>query len=152
MNYSFKVPCCKDKLQSIRDFVTNILAHYNLSEVDAHQLVLAVDEVCANLMIHSHHCNPDESIELIINVEEGAGITFEIRDEGAGFDICDYQEPDLNEIIGTKRKGGVGLMLVRRIMDHIEFDCCAKKRHNIYRLRKSITFSPKPPLLANKKA
>ncbi|WPP48849.1 ATP-binding protein [Catalinimonas niigatensis] len=152
MNYSFKVPCCKDRLQSIRDFVANILANYNLSEVDAHQLVLAVDEVCANLMIHSHHCNPKESIELIINIEEGAGITFEIRDEGAGFDICDYKEPNLNDIIGTKRKGGIGLMLVRRIMDHIEFDCCAKKQHNIYRLRKSISFSPKPPLLINKKA
>ncbi len=152
MNYSFKVPCCKDKLQSIRDFVTNILGSYNLSEVDMHQLVLAVDEVCANLMIHSHHCNPDESIELIISVEEGAGITFEIRDEGAGFNICDYQEPDLKDIIGTKRKGGVGLMLVRRIMDRIEFDCCDKKQHNIYRLSKSVTFSPKSPLLLNKKA
>lgn len=146
MNYSFKVPCCKDKLQSIRDFVNNILSHYNLSEVETHQLVLAVDEVCANLMIHSHHCNPDESIELVIRVEEGAGITFEIRDEGVGFNFCEYQEPDLNEIIGTQRKGGVGLMLVRRIMDQIEFDCCSKKRHNIYRLRKSITFTPKSPL------
>jgi serine/threonine-protein kinase RsbW len=146
MTYSFKVPCCKDKLQSIRDFVTNILSNYNLSDVEAHQLVLAVDEVCANLMIHSHHCNPDESIELRICVEEGSSIIFEIRDEGTGFNFCEYKEPDLNEIIGTKRKGGVGLMLVRRIMDKIEFDCCNKKHHNIYRLRKSITFTPKFPL------
>jgi len=142
MNYSFKVPCCKDKLQSIRDFVANILIHYNLSEVEAHQLVLAVDEVCANLMIHSHNCNPDESIELIIRVEEGEGITFEIRDEGVGFNLAEYKEPKLEDIIGTGKKGGVGLMLVKRIMDHIEFDCCAKKRHNVYRLRKSIVFSP----------
>jgi len=146
MTYSFKVPCCKDKLQSIRDFVTNILSNYNLSDVEAHQLVLAVDEVCANLMIHSHHCNPDENIELRIRVEEGRGITFEIRDEGTGFNFCEYKEPDINEIIGTKRKGGVGLMLVRRIMDQIEFDCCTKKHHNIYRLRKSLTFTPKSPL------
>jgi serine/threonine-protein kinase RsbW len=146
MNYSFKVPCCKDKLQSIRDFVKNILDHYDLSEVDTHQLVLAVDEVCANLMIHSHHCNPDESIELLISVDEKNGITFEIRDEGAGFNITDYREPDLKDIIGTRRKGGVGLMLVRRIMDHIEFDCCAKKRHNVYRLRKTISLSTKKSL------
>lgn len=146
MTYSFKVPCCKDRLQSIRDFVTNILSHYDLSDVDAHQLVLAVDEVCANLMIHSHHCNPHENIELNIRVEENSGITFEIRDEGTGFDFCSYKEPDLNEIIGTKRKGGVGLILVRRIMDKIEYDCCTKKHHNIYRLRKSITFTSKSPI------
>ncbi|MFP4503575.1 MAG: ATP-binding protein [Cyclobacteriaceae bacterium] len=133
-------------MQSIRDFVKNILGHYNLSEVDTHQLVLAVDEVCANLMIHSHHCNPDESIELVIHVDEKTGITFEIKDEGAGFNFTDYHEPDLKEIIGSGRKGGVGLMLVRRIMDHIEFDCCAKKKHNVYRLRKSIILNDKRTL------
>lgn len=143
MIYSFKVPCCKDRLQSIREFVTNILSNYSLSDVDTHQLVLAVDEVCANLMIHSHHCNPDENIELIVRVEEGQDITFEIRDEGRGFNICEYKEPKIGDIIGAKRKGGVGLMLVRRIMDHIEFDCCAKKQHNVYRLRKSLSFSSK---------
>ena len=87
MNHSIKVPCCKDELQNIRDFIQDKLKHYSLSEITVCQLVLAVDEVCSNLMIHSHQCDPDHSIELSIKVEDHTGITFEIRDKGKGFNF-----------------------------------------------------------------
>ncbi len=138
MNYSFKVPCCKDKLQSIRDFIYNTLQHYDISEVELSQMVLAVDEVCANLMIHSHQCNPKESLELVIVVKDKESVTFEIRDKGAGFNIKNYKEPCLEQIIREKKKGGIGLLLVKRIMDHIEFSYNAKTSRNIYRLHKMI--------------
>ncbi|MTI19439.1 ATP-binding protein, partial [Fulvivirga sp. RKSG066] len=70
MKYSYKVPCKKEKLRSIRDFVREVLEKHGLSEIDVSTLVLAIDEVCANLMIHSHGCNPKESIELQIKVNK----------------------------------------------------------------------------------
>lgn len=138
MNYNFKVPCCKDKLQSIRDFIFTTLQHYDISEVELSQMVLAVDEVCANLMIHSHQCNPKENLELLIVVKDNKGVVFEIRDKGAGFNFKNYKEPCLEQIIREKKKGGIGLLLVKRIMDHIEFSYNAKTCCNIYRLHKAI--------------
>ena len=121
MNYRYKVKCNKNKLKEIREFVTGVLQGYSLTEVDINKMVLAVDEVCANLIIHSYKCDPTETIELSIDVHENDCITFEIIDRGLGFNICNYKEPSLSEVVKKKKKGGIGLMLVRRIMDDIEF-------------------------------
>lgn len=134
MNYRYKACCSKQKLKEIRDFVTAVLQKYHLSDVETNNLVLAVDEICANLIIHSHDCNPSEYIELLINVKENEGITFEIYDYGIGFNPNRYQEPSLKEIVKEKKKGGIGLMLVKRIMDDVEFK--SDSRQNVCRLYK----------------
>jgi serine/threonine-protein kinase RsbW len=122
-------------LGDIRDFLEKVLSENNVPEVTVGTLVLAVDEVCANLIIHSHKCNEKEHIELKVDVNKHDGITFYIIDRGDGFNISDYEEPSLSEIVKQKRKGGIGLMLVRRIMDEIEFT--KVKQKNVYRLHKN---------------
>lgn len=130
MEYSCKVPCVKDKLKEIRKFINDSLHNHGLSDLDISTLVLAIDEVCANLIIHSHQCNPNDSLEVVIIIEADKGITFKIIDHGVGFDINQYIEPSLDELVTKKRKGGVGLILVKKIMDDIEFEkvkdtnCC----------------------------
>lgn len=134
MQYKFEAPCCKDQLRSIRNFVSDVLSQFKLSGLEINSMVLAVEEVCANLMIHSHQCNPKDKIKVHINIEPDNGITFKIIDEGEGFDINGYKEPSIHEIIKQKKKGGLGLMLVRRIMDDIEYK--REPSHNTYQLFK----------------
>lgn len=136
MEYSFKVPCSKSKLGDIREFLQRVLRENSIPDVTVNTLILAVDEVCANLIIHSHKCNPEEHIELKVKVDADTEITFDIIDHGDGFNIVDYKEPLISDIVKQKRKGGIGLMLVRRIMDDIELIQGNKK--NVYRLHKKI--------------
>lgn len=136
MEYRFKVPCSKSKLGDIREFLQQVLSENSIPEVTVNTLVLAVDEVCANLIIHSHNCNPDHHIELKVRVNGKSKITFDIIDHGIGFNIGDYKEPSISDIVNQKRKGGIGLMLVRRIMDEIEL--IKGKKKNVYRLHKKI--------------
>ena len=134
MVYKTKFPCVKDRLSEIRVFLSDVLTKHSIPEVEQNALILAVDEVCANLIIHSHNCNPEEHIELKIDIDDGSEITFEIKDKGTGFNIAEYQEPNISDIVKQKRKGGIGLMLVRPIMDEIEL--VKGKKQNIYRLYK----------------
>ena len=136
MKYSYKVPCRKEKLRDIRSFVKEVLDKHGLSEIDASTLVLAIDEVCANLIIHAHKCNAKDSIELQIAVSHQNGIVFDIIDNAEIFDIGQYEEPKLEDIIKKQRKGGLGLILVKRIMDDIEIIRDSPK--NICRLTKRI--------------
>jgi len=136
MEYKFKVPCSKNKLGEIREFLQRVLSENSIPEVTVNTLILAVDEVCANLIIHSHKCNPEEHLELKVKVDRSSEITFDIIDRGDGFNIGDYKEPLISDIVKQKRKGGIGLMLVRRIMDEIELIEGEKK--NVYRLHKKI--------------
>ena len=125
----------KEKLRDIRMFVSGSLKNHALPDVQISTLVLAVDEVCANLIIHSHKCNPKEYIEISITIDTDS-IVFDIIDNGAGFDISNYNEPSLGEIVKKKRKGGLGLILVRKIMDKIEM--ITEDNQNICRLVKII--------------
>jgi serine/threonine-protein kinase RsbW len=136
MEYKYKVPCSKSRLSDIRGFLAGVLSENNLPEATIGALVLAVDEVCANLIIHSHHCNEQEFIELQVDINKKEGVTFKIIDQGEGFNIGEYEEPDISEIVRSKRKGGMGLMLVRRIMDDMEL--IQEGDRNIYRLHKNI--------------
>jgi serine/threonine-protein kinase RsbW len=136
MDNQLKVPCKKEKLKDVRVFVENLLHAHQIPEIEAGEMVLAVDEVCANLMIHSHQCNPKKHIGVKINVLEGKEVVFEITDYGVGFNFCRYKEPSLDDIIKEKKKGGVGLILVKRIMDHMEF--IRKANRNIYRMVKKL--------------
>lgn len=136
MKTKLTISCNKTNLLKIRQFVSNALTSYSVQELEAHKIILAVDEVCANLIIHSNDCNPDQKIHVSLTKESGSKIIFTIKDTGHSFNYQSYQEPSMNEIISSKRKGGVGLMLVKRIMDKIEFS--KEENCNICRLTKKI--------------
>jgi serine/threonine-protein kinase RsbW len=138
MKYSIKVPCCKSKLKTIRSFVDETLGQYVLSDIDLNMLVLAVDEVCANLIVHTDTDDnmSDECIVLNIVVRKNT-IVFEVIDhKDHGFDFSNYREPKLEDLVKTRRKGGLGLMLVRRIMDDVEFK--TKDHINVCRMVKKM--------------
>ncbi len=135
MEYRFKVSCSKNRLGDIRQFIKKVLEKHKVSDLEKNTIVLAVDEVCANLIIHSHNCNPTEQLELRVNIIN-KNVTFDIIDKGVGFNIENYKEPSIVDIVRQKKKGGIGLMLVRRIMDDIEF--IEGDKMNVYRLHKRL--------------
>ena len=137
MENKLTISCSKQNLAKIRQFVADILHGQAIEEVEAHKLVLAVDEICANLIIHSNHCNPTQTIEVYVDFEPAEQVTFVIRDQGISFNLSTYAEPSLDEIVSSRRKGGVGLMLVKRIMDKIEFS--TEKNYNICKLTKKLS-------------
>jgi serine/threonine-protein kinase RsbW len=136
MKHHLTISCKKDNLTVIRQFVSESLGQYEISDIEKHKMILAIDEVCANLIIHANQCDAKESLEVDLNVKPHREVVFTIMDSGTGFDITQYQEPSMNEIISSKRKGGLGLMLVKRIMDQIEFT--TEKNHNICKLIKQL--------------
>jgi len=135
MKHELKLYCDTSRLSDLRIFLSEILQNTSLSEIEQHQVTLAVDEVCANLIIHSHGCNGEEYIQ--ISVEKDAGLLkIEIRDFGEGFNITEYREPEINHVKKAKRKGGLGIILVKKIMDKIEFETSGKQ--NTCRLFKNL--------------
>lgn len=139
MNYNFKVGCSVENLKNVRDFIRASLKNYPISELDISEIVLAVDEMCSNLIIHAHHCNPDDLFELIIHVDKNRPLVFELIDDGTVFDINEFTTPAIDNIVHEKRKGGLGIRLVKSIMDTVEYK--KYEGRNICRLVKSVHFT-----------
>ncbi|MBL7833725.1 MAG: ATP-binding protein [Cyclobacteriaceae bacterium] len=136
MKYKYKVGCSLENLQGIRDFIRTSLKNHGISELEISEMVLALDEMCSNLMIHAHDCNPDELFDLEIAIDKNKPVVFEIIDDGSVFDINQFNEPSMDNLIHEKRKGGLGIRLVKSIMDSVEYGKSGNK--NICRLVKRV--------------
>jgi serine/threonine-protein kinase RsbW len=136
MSYRYNIGCSLSNLKGIRDFVRNTLNENHVPELQISAIVLALDEMCSNLMIHAHHCNPEHFLELHINHADKGTFIFEIIDDGNLFDINQFAEPGMESLVHEKRKGGLGIRLVKSIMDKIEYTSEGGK--NICRLTKEV--------------
>lgn len=133
MKNKIQIYCDKKNLIEVRGFIINILKNTSLTDIEVNALVLAVDEVCANVIIHSADCDSKKTLDVFVQVNEHA-IIFDVIDNGLGYDLRGHKMPIVNEIIKQRRKGGVGLMLVQKIMDKIDF--IPSNKGNIIRLIK----------------
>ncbi len=85
------------------------------------QVVLAVDEACANAIIHQHQCDGCSHIELTLYRNEEQ-LFVELKDVGQAFPIDSYEPQTNEERIQNHAKGGMGVLLIRSIMDFIQVD------------------------------
>jgi serine/threonine-protein kinase RsbW len=107
----------------------------NVHESMTHQLVLAVDEACANSIIHHHDCDESSRIKLSIS-RKGKELLIELTDNGDPFPINDYKPENLQDIIRKQGKGGLGIFLINKIMDKIEV--VESQDHFVYRFTKFV--------------
>lgn len=136
MNYQYNIGCSLSNLKGIREFIRTSLKDQHVPEIELSAIVLALDEMCSNLMIHAHHCNPDHLLELHIDIPARGKFIFEIIDDGSVFDINQFHEPELGNLVHQKRKGGLGIRLVKAIMDNVEY--LKRDEKNVCRLTKQV--------------
>jgi len=134
MNYQYNISCSLENLKGMRDFIRKSLRRHVASDVELNEIILALDEMCSNLMIHAHQCNPDHHLEMNIDVPQEGKVVFEIMDDGQMFDINRFHQPELGNLIHEKRKGGLGIRLVKSIMDEVQYTTRGGK--NVCRLSK----------------
>lgn len=121
MKHAIRISCTRRNLKVVRDFVSEFLATHHLSDLVINQIVLAVDEVVANLIIHGNGEDESQFLDVRLSIQDKE-FCIEIEDQNlTSYSPSSYQEPDLQEYVRIGKKGGVGMMLVNRIMDRVEF-------------------------------
>ncbi|MEH0158077.1 ATP-binding protein [Limibacter armeniacum] len=121
MVYKKTVNCNTSNLGMLRHFVSGVLYERQVPANLVNMIVLAVDEVCANRMIHSNQENHEEAIEVSIRPGRNENeVLIEIKDQGDCFDIASYCVPNMTEVVKQRKTGGMGLILVKKIIDHIQ--------------------------------
>ncbi|MCH6559587.1 ATP-binding protein [candidate division KSB1 bacterium] len=119
--YQLKIPSQSDNLAIIRDVVAKVASRVGFDTDEASKIELAVDEACTNVIKHAYANNSNQMIEVSIKVDQKKLIII-VADKGKGFDPDKIKLPDLNESIKEGRKGGLGLCLIKTLMDKVEFE------------------------------
>jgi len=122
MKDSLRIHCSRQNLQQVRDFVRGFLITAQRSDMVVNQVVLAVDEVVANFIIHANGEDATQFLDLLL-VLTNQQLDIEIEDHGSTLFLPPGKvpTPDLRAYIQQGRKGGMGMALVSRIMDRVEF-------------------------------
>lgn len=90
------------------------------SEADIEKLKIAVDECCTNVIEHAYNGESEHPIDIAIILKPDE-FTIRIRDRGKKFEPGKYKEPNLIEYAKTRKSGGFGVHIMRRLMDQVEY-------------------------------
>jgi len=109
-------------LATVRDFVLNTLKEAGAPDSCARQIVLAVDEAVSNIIRHAYKefSSGTRTIDITL-LTRGRCVEVILRDSGKEFDPATYQDPDIKEHVKQRKKYGLGLFLIRKIMDEVKY-------------------------------
>ena len=108
------------ELEKIREFVGAQALLFGFEEIDAFQIALAVDEACSNLIRHSYH--NDNNRQFVVKIEQNNGeLIIQVMDNGDSFNPMSVPEPDMEEYFKKFKRGGLGVQIMRKVMDKIEY-------------------------------
>lgn len=118
--YKIRFPSVTENLEVVRDFVHKLANKAGFTADDADKISLAVDEACTNVIKHAHKYNARRMIDLEVRFDT-AQFEIVITDKGKGFNPAQLPNPDLNKYIHEAKKGGLGIHLMRTLMDEVNY-------------------------------
>lgn len=121
MKYQLKIPSLTDNLELIRMIVATVADKAGFNADDVSKIELAVDEACANVIKHAYSKDPQQPIDLVIEIDYKK-IAIIVTDHGKGFDFTRIPKADVKEYLAEMRVGGLGIYLMKALMDEVEFN------------------------------
>lgn len=116
-------------LAAIREFVAQAGHDLGLDEELIPDLQLAVDEICANVIEHGYNGQRGE-IEITIEPIPD-GVRAHVRDWGVAFEPQKVPTPNVTNPLEQRPLGGLGLFLVRQMMDDLRFEFDAQRGNTV---------------------
>jgi len=114
------IPSTTESLSTVRKWITNLAEQSGFDDKSIQELTLAVDEACSNVVRHAYPNRDDGEVRITCKIDK-KGMIVTIQDQGKGFIPDSYKEPSLSDSIKDRRGGGYGVMLIRKLMDEVEY-------------------------------
>lgn len=114
-------PARFDQLDTIRGFASQAARDAGMDDSETYAIELAVDEACTNIIEHAYRGEDRGDIECTCDCNETC-LTVVIRDHGKPFDPSTVTAPDLDADIDDRPVGGLGIYLMKQLMDEVHFE------------------------------
>ena len=124
-----------ENLTTVREFVSSAVEEVNAPQDIAGDVVLAVDEACTNIIKHAYKFFPDGDITIKLKYSEKK-IVVQITDHGDPFSPDTVPTPDLKKYFEEKRVGGLGMYLMKSLMDDVHYNSVPGKYNQVVLTKK----------------
>ena len=119
----------------LAEFILAIAEERHLGKSLAMNLNLALEEAVTNVMLYAYPKDTEGEIDIEAVLKENS-IVFNVSDSGKPFNPTEAPEVDTTKSLEDRQIGGLGIHLVRKIMDEVRY--ARKNGRNILTMIKNI--------------
>ncbi len=128
-----------ENIDTVTDFVNEQLEEIGCPMKIQMQMDVAIDEIFSNIAHYAYH--PEEGpaqlqVEMIETEEGKTGVCLTFIDHGKPYDPLAKEDPDVTKTAEERDIGGLGIFLVKKTMDEINYEYRDGK--NILTIKKHI--------------
>ena len=130
------IPAKIDYLDEVTGFVERYLDESGCPEKTKLQIRLAMEEVFVNIVSYAYAPEDGEAEVRFETLTEPFSIRIQFMDSGKQFDPLAKEDSDTSEEAILSRPGGMGILLVKSVMDDVQYSYSGGK--NILTLYKKL--------------
>ncbi|MBE0645972.1 MAG: ATP-binding protein [Bacteroidetes bacterium] len=118
MKKDISIPSVRSNIRVVEAFVLELNDALNLEESILDRIMISITEVVNNGIIHGNKADPNKLVHLSCTCYDDR-IDFTVRDEGVGFFPDNLPDPLAES--NLLKEGGRGVLIIRSMMDVVEF-------------------------------
>lgn len=108
------------EIERLAETLRNFCRDQGVDDEACHDLLLAMDEVVSNIIRHGFADRDPHDIRIRLGLEPPE-LFLEVEDDAPPFNPLQAPEPDVSRPIEERPLGGLGIHLVRQLMQKVEY-------------------------------
>ena len=134
--YSFELKSSLTELDKLCQKLENIGQKIGLSKKLVFEINLALDELFTNIISYGFKDDEEHHINVTVTPQKEV-LCLRIEDDGIPFNPTDFEIPDVACSVENCKIGGLGIHIMRKLMDEICYSRCDGR--NILTLKKNMS-------------
>ena len=123
-----------ENLYTVIEFINEELEARDCDPHEQTQIAIAVEEIFTNI---AHYAYSPYTGEVLVQVSIGKELLIIFEDQGKPYNPLMQAEPDITLSIDERSIGGLGVYMVKNIMDTVDYNYYDQK--NVLTMRKSLS-------------
>ena len=107
-----------ENIYEVMDFIRKGVARHHCPPEWLDNINLAVEEILTNIANYAYQ---PASGNVVVSMEIGQEMMIRFEDTGSPYNPLEHPDPDLEKPLMEHEIGGLGVFLVKKIMDEIEY-------------------------------
>ena len=103
-----------------QDALEAFAASHSVAQTPLHALQLALEEHLTNILNHAYQDDLEHRILVRLRFQ-GSELRIDIEDDGSPFNPLNHPAPDLSQPFEERPIGGLGIHMMRKSVDEIEY-------------------------------
>ncbi|MBW2479293.1 MAG: ATP-binding protein [Deltaproteobacteria bacterium] len=134
--YSFELKSDLSELDRLCQNLETFGQQFGLSKKLIFEINLALDELFTNIISYGFQDDEEHLVRITLTPENDQ-LCLCIEDDGKPFNPIEFESPDVSCSVEKCKIGGLGIHIMKKLMDEICYERCEDK--NVLNLKKKIS-------------